>query len=101
MKIVIWIANYLKVGLAWLSDGVNWAYDPFKEFTRPDQVKYPEKLSEKEAKFSTDMERFCWPARCVYLYTLPGNSGDQCLHHGIYTAMMACKYAVLKDEITL
>lgn len=95
------LISYLKVGLAWLSDGVNWCYDPFKEFTRPETVKYAEKLSDKEAKFSADMERFWWAARKVYLYTLPGNSGDQCLWHGVYTAMMACKYSVLKDEITL
>jgi len=100
-KAIMWIVNYLKVGLAWLLDFVNWAYDPFKEFTRPDDIKYAERLNEKEAKFSMDMERFWWPARKVYLYTLPGNSGDQCLHHGIYTAMTACKYAVTKDEITL
>ena len=100
-KFLMFFVNYFKVGLVWVADGINWLVDPFQEFTRPDELKYPEKLSDKEAKFSTDMERFWWAARCVYLYTLPGNSGDQCLHHGIYTAMMACKYAVLKDEITL
>lgn len=100
-KILMFPVNWFKVGLAWLVDAINWLLEPFQEFTRPDELKYPEALIQKEAKFWSDMERFWWAARKIYLYTLPTNSGDQCLWQGVYTAMVSLKYAATNDENVL
>lgn len=94
------LVTYIKVVVIWLTDCVNWLYDPFKEFTRPLDAKYFEYLHEKERKFDADMGAFYWPERNVYLYTRPGNSGDQCLWHSIYTTMWALKNSVTQNHST-
>lgn len=92
-----WFANYLKVGGIRVADLLNRLFDPYEEFTRPVNPKYEETLKEKARKFELDMRDFFWSEKSVYLYTLPGNSGDQCLWHGMYAAMWSLKYAVTKD----
>lgn len=94
------LANVVKVGGIWLADLVNRVGDPYQEFDRPLDAKYFEYLHEKEKKFDNDMGAFYWPERNVYLYTRPGNSGDQCLWHGIYTTMWALKNSVTRDHFT-
>lgn len=88
------LANVVKVGAIWATDAVNAIYDPFRNFDRPEEPKYFEHLKEKAVKFETDLQDFWWPTHNVFLYTLPGNSGDQALWHGVYTAMLASKYSV-------
>lgn len=91
------LVNVVKVAAIWLTDGINFLFDPFQDFDRPEDIKYAEWLHEKAKKFERDMEDFYWPDRDVYLYTLPGNSGDQALWHGVYTATQAVKYSVTRD----
>jgi hypothetical protein len=81
------------------ADFINDKIDPFEEFTRPACVKYPETLAVKAAKFEKDMERFAIFDGQIYSYNLPVSGriedidiGDQCIWHGIYTAMWALKF---------
>lgn len=86
--------NVLKVGLIWLADFVNAMFDPFEEFTRPEELRRHEYLHEKARIFEADMQDFYWLDHNIYRYKLPTDSGDQCLWHGIYTVMQALKKSV-------
>ncbi len=90
--------NWLKVVLIRLTDFIN-RFEPFDEFTRPVQPKYPETLEDKAIKFENDLERF-WVDGFLQ-YNLPPNSGDQCLWHGMYTALSALRYSVKGTEGSL
>lgn len=94
------VVNYIVVAVAWFTDLVNWLYDPFEDFDRPEETKYFEYLHEKEKKFDNDMGAFYWPERNIYRYKLPNDSGDQCLWHGIYTTMWALKCSITDNHYT-
>lgn len=94
-------ANVVKVGGIWLADIINHLHDPFEEFDRPEELKYHEWLHEKAGKFEVDLQDFFQPDRSIYHYNIPFNSGDQCLWHGITTAMYALKYSVTKNQADL
>ena len=97
--LVDFIVNYAKVALVWLADAINQAFDPFHDFTRPEELRYHEWLHEKEAQFSVDMGVFWWPERSTYRHKLPNDAGDQALWHGVYTAMWAMKHSVTGGEL--
>ena len=92
--------NLLKVGGIWVSDWVNFLFDPFEEFSRAVDEKEAQDLAAKEQMFTEDMEPFWWAARKIYRYKFPTDSGDQCLWHGIYTTLWAIKSSVLDDHST-
>lgn len=98
MKIIGMAVSIMKVLAIWLADLVNLLHDPFEDFTRPEEPKYFELLSEKAVKFDDDMGTFYWPDWKIYRYILPTVSGDQCLWHGVYTAMWALKNSVTGDH---
>lgn len=95
-------ANLVKVGGLKLTDVLNKVYDPFDEFSRPYDPRYEELLSVKSQRFVNDMtENFAHMDGRIWNYKrqLDGwiDTGDQCLWHGVYTAMWAMKYGVTKD----
>lgn len=92
------LANWFKVAAIWLTDLIN-RFEPFDEFTRPVEPKYPETLDEKAVKFENDLESF-WVDGFLQ-YNLPPNSGDQCLWHGMYTALSALRYNVKESDGSL
>lgn len=85
--------NILKVGLIILTDLINGAFDPYENFDRPEDPKYSELLYLKAAKFDVDLDAFITD-RGIIRYKIPTDSGDQCLWHGVYTAMLAIKNSV-------
>ena len=92
------LANWLKVALILTSDLINRVFDPYENFDRPEEPKYSELLYEKAAKFDVDMDYFFWDKHGIYRYKLPTDSGDQCIWHGIYTAMIALKTSVTRND---
>lgn len=96
------LANIVKVGGIWLTDLLNRVFDPYEEFTRPLDQKYHEWLHEKAAKFERDFrENFHTHGGRIWSYKLPVDPGDQCIWHGVYTAMWALKYNVTRDPLDL
>lgn len=102
-----WLSDQLKRLLIVASDIVN-LIDPFDEFDRVQYPKYFEYLWEKAKKFEDDARMyFYWSGRSIWCATttptaVPGmqnpiNIGDQCLWHGVWTALWAIKYSVTKD----
>lgn len=84
-----------------LTDFVNRQYDPFEEFTRPAQNKSGKPLEVKCQEFEKNMdENFILPTG-IWNYKKMGDGGidmgDQCIWHGIYTAMWAFRRNVLGD----
>lgn len=111
MNIGQWLLSTIKIGGIQLTDALNKlpVKDPFDEFTRPAVVKdpdNPETLLLKAAKFEKDLEMF-FVNDCIYSYGLPMpagspvDPGDQCIWHGVTTAMWAFKYSVTKDPLDL
>lgn len=88
-----WVADQVKRLLIIIADIIS-LVDPFDEFDRVQSPKYFEYLWEKAKKFNDDMGTFYWPEYNIYRYKLPTDSGDQCLWHGIATAMTAIKSSV-------
>jgi len=100
------IANYVKVAGILATDLVNKVYDPFQEFTRPAEPVAGDYLVQG---FELQMrEKFLDPETGLWQYELPWNSGDQCIWHGVYTAMWAIKASIpgmpydttLRDSVT-
>lgn len=98
------LSNLLKVGALKLSDVVNPIVDPFDEFARKIEPRYPEPLHLKAEKFEKDMvTNFRLFEGKIWNYNRHENNwvdtGDQCIWQGVYTAMWALEYAVTKSEI--
>jgi hypothetical protein len=95
-------ANLIKVGGLKVTDLLNKVYDPFDEFSRPYDSRYDELLFAKAQRFVYDMtQNFSYMDGQIWNYKrqLDGwiDTGDQCLWHGVYTAMWAMKYGVTQD----
>ena len=91
--------SYFSIRDIWIG-----AADPFDEFTRPAEPKYPETLSLKARRAEKDfVERFQLFGGRIWNYRIPLDSpeidtGDQAIWHGVYTAMWALKYSVTRDK---
>lgn len=106
MSIVNTFANLIKVGGLKFADVLNKVYDPFDEFTRGADPRYDELLHVKAKRFEHDMvAKFAHLDGRIWTYRLTNNGfidiGDQCIWHGVYTAMWALSYSVTKDPETL
>lgn len=80
-------------------------YEPFDDFTRPAMPKNNETLEQKEEKFWDQMMRnFIINDDTVINYRIPmphgtpWDVGDQCIWHGVYTAMVCFKFEFTKDQ---
>jgi hypothetical protein len=89
------VANYIKKGAIIATDAVNAVYDPFEEFTR---VGVHLETTYLASAFEIHMrDKFLDSSTGIWQYELPWNSGDQCIWHGVTTAMWAIK-STLVDE---
>ena len=98
---IILISNIVKVGAIWLTDTVNWMWNPFDSFKRPMVLSYPEPLDTKAVKFEAALAQFNHDG-LVYDSTISwgvnfDDVGDESLWHGITVAMWSLKYSVTKD----
>lgn len=95
MKFLSWI----KSAAIKVTDFTNAKLDRYESFTRPFLPATATKLKDKAAECWTDLSDF-WRFDKVLIHRIPQPSGspldlgDQCIWHGIYTAMLAMKYAV-------
>jgi hypothetical protein len=96
--------NLLKVGVFKLTDLINPLLEPWIEFKRPLQQKYPETLAAKEKKFMEQLltnssgPHFGLFNGELYAYHVDADFkvtdiGDMALHQGLTTAMYAWRYA--------
>lgn len=91
----------IKAGAIKLSDQINKLNDPFPPFDRPALPKFPSrKLWDIEGEFFQDLVNYFWACDgqvLIHRIPLPTGSaldtGDQAIWHGVYTAMLALRYA--------
>jgi len=82
--------NAVKVGVIWLTDLINWCWDPFQEYV---DVPLTNDLGSLEALFTADLEaRFMQPSgEFFYEIPRPADAGDTALFQGLCTAMKIMK----------
>jgi hypothetical protein len=102
---IILISNIVKVGVIWLTDCINWIWNPFDKFTRPLILKRTESLDMKAISFEVALVQFNHD-NIVYDSTISNGTtfddvGDEALWHGITVAMWCIKYSVTNDPLDL
>jgi hypothetical protein len=97
------LLSNLKATALRAADRYNQWATPYKPFVRPFLPLTTHSLKERETECYDDLEDFWLGGKVIqnHLYLTPGlgpDLGDQATFHGIYTAMLALKWYVTKDE---
>lgn len=89
------IVNIIKVSVIWLTDFINWCWNPFQDYV---DLPSTQNLQALEALFAADLElRFMQPTgEFWYQIPRPVDAGDTALFQGLATA-----YKIMKgDDVT-
>lgn len=98
------LSTYFKIAALQAADAAHLRLSPYEEFTRPALPKSLKTLKARETECFNDLKNF-WFFDELMVHRLPKNEGqpppldlgDQAIWHGMFTAMLAMKYAVIRD----